>query len=320
MMLELVDLVKKFGRTTALDGVNLCVAPRSIFGFVGPNGAGKTTAIKIITGLIAPTSGGVRLNGEGLTDRTCAEKIGYMPDFFGVYDNLKVNEYMDFYAGTYYIPYAKRRGIIHELLETVNLSDKYDAYVDSLSRGMKQRLCLARSLVHDPDILVLDEPASGLDPRSRVEMKAVLRRLSGTGKTVIVSSHILPELSEMCTDIGVISRGKIVAAGNVEDILRNLQSARILQMRPLGEPDALINFLRSLPEAGEPALASGGIEFSFAGDDTALAGLIAAVTAQGIGITAVSEKQGSLEDVYMQLTSFSGEGGHADEQQSEPGI
>jgi len=303
-MLELVNLVKKYGTVTALDGVNLTIAEGSIFGFVGPNGAGKTTAFKIITGLLDATSGEVRINGEDITKsgQTLAEKIGYMPDFFGVYDDLKVTEYMDFYAGTYYIPYAKRKAAIDRLLDVVNLTDKRDEYVDSLSRGMKQRLCLARSLIHDPAILVLDEPASGLDPRARAEMKTVLRQLRELGKTIIISSHILPELAEMCTDIGIISSGKIVAVGSVDNILNNLQSARIIQIKPLGDTLALAGMLRKHSEIGDVTQTSNAVEFAFAGDDAALAALVKQLVQHDIGIIAVTEKQGSLEDVYLQLT------------------
>ena len=306
-MLEIVNLVKKYGGVTALNGLNLSIPEGSIFGFVGPNGAGKTTALKIITGLLAATSGEVRIGGAEISShkQLVAEKIGYMPDFFGVYDNLKVSEYMDFYAGTYYIPYAKRTPIIERLLELVNLTDKREEYVDSLSRGMKQRLCLARSLIHDPELLVLDEPASGLDPRSRVEMKAVLRQLRTLGKTIIVSSHILPELSELCTDVGIITGGKMVATGSVDDILSNLQSARVIQIKPLSDTEKLIEFLRDWPAVGDAAEAKGSVEFPFSGDDTALAALIKGLALNDIGLIAVSEKQGSLEDVYLQLTQES---------------
>jgi len=308
-MLELVNLVKKYGTVTALDGVNLNIAEGSIFGFVGPNGAGKTTAFKIITGLLAATSGEVRIHGDGISASRpkLAERIGYMPDFFGVYDNLKVSEYMDFYAGTYYIPYRQRKATIDHLLDVVNLTGKQDEYVDSLSRGMKQRLCLARSLIHNPEILILDEPASGLDPRSRVEMKMVLKQLREFGKTIIISSHILPELAEMCTDIGIISNGKMVAVGSVEDILNNLQSARIIQMKPLGGVLKLADILRGEPEIGDITQVAGSVEFAFSGDDAALAALVKHVVQHDIGIVAVAEKQGSLEDVYLQLTQETGE-------------
>ena len=303
-MLEIVNLVKKYGRVTALNDISLTIDQGSIFGFVGPNGAGKTTAMKIITGLLAATSGQVRLNKVDIqpSRHTLAEKIGYMPDFFGVYDDLKVSEYMDFYAATYYIPYPLRRPAIDRLLDLVNLADKRDTYVDSLSRGMKQRLCLARSLIHDPEILILDEPASGLDPRSRVEMKNVLRQLRTLGKTIIISSHILPELSELCTHIGIINSGKIVATDTVDNILNNLQSSRIMQIKPLGDPSALVALLQKYPHTGQSTVSGNYVEFPFAGDDTALAALVASITTAGIGILTLVEKQGSLEDVYLLLT------------------
>ena len=210
-MLEIKNLVKKYGKFTAVNDLNLTVPESSIFGFVGPNGAGKTTTMKIMSGLLKATSGNVMIDGIDVTKkpRALKENIGYMPDFFGVYDDLKVMEYMDFYAGTYYIPYEQREELINNLLEIVDLSHKKEDYVDGLSRGMKQRLCLARSLIHDPKLLILDEPASGLDPRARVEMKEVLKQLQTMGKTIIISSHILPELAEMCTEVGIIDQGHI---------------------------------------------------------------------------------------------------------------
>ena len=197
MKLTVDHLVKRFGNFTAVDELCMEIPAGSVFGFVGPNGAGKTTTMKIMAGLLAADGGSILLDGQDAlkSRKLLREKMGYMPDFFGVYDNLRVSEYMDFYAGTYYIPYADRPALIDGLLELVDLSHKKDAYVDSLSRGMKQRLCLARSLIHDPDILILDEPASGLDPRARMEMKEILKQLGSLGKTVIISSHILPELA-----------------------------------------------------------------------------------------------------------------------------
>ena len=194
MMLEIKGLVKRFGSFTAVNGLDMKVEKGSIFGFVGPNGAGKTTTMKIMCGLLKADSGNIFVDRSDILKKSSdiRERIGYMPDFFGVYDDLKVKEYMDFYEGAYYIPYAQRGAITDRLLDMVNLADKKEVYVDSLSRGMKQRLCLARSLVHDPDILVLDEPASGLDPRARMEMKNILKRLSDDGKTIIISSQRLP--------------------------------------------------------------------------------------------------------------------------------
>lgn len=220
-MVEIEELTKRYGRFLALDHVNFHINKGDIFGFVGPNGAGKTTTMRIMCGLIKATSGNVVIDGVNVLKRPAEVKrlIGYVPDFFGVYDNLKVMEYMAFYGSMYGMRKADVVDASERLLELVNLQDKHEAFVDSLSRGMKQRLCVARSLIHDPELLILDEPGSGLDPRSRVEMWNLLKRLSAMGKTIMISSHILPELSEMCDSIGVLDHGRMVASGNVDEIL-----------------------------------------------------------------------------------------------------
>ena len=248
-MLEIKNLVKKYGKFTAVNDLNLTVPESSIFGFVGPNGAGKTTTMKIMSGLLKATSGNVMIDGIDVTKkpRALKENIGYMPDFFGVYDDLKVMEYMDFYAGTYYIPYEQREELINNLLEIVDLSHKKEDYVDGLSRGMKQRLCLARSLIHDPKLLILDEPASGLDPRARVEMKEVLKQLQTMGKTIIISSHILPELAEMCTEVGIIDQGHIVVQGTVQEIMKQMTKVRKIQIHPLENMEGLLKILEEQP-------------------------------------------------------------------------
>lgn len=220
-MVEIEELTKRYGRFLALDHVNFHINKGDIFGFVGPNGAGKTTTMRIMCGLIKATAGNVVIDGVNVLKRPAEVKrlIGYVPDFFGVYDNLKVMEYMEFYGSMYGMRKADVVDSSERLLELVNLQDKHEAFVDSLSRGMKQRLCVARSLIHDPELLILDEPGSGLDPRSRVEMWNLLKRLSAMGKTIMISSHILPELSEMCDSIGVLDHGRMVASGNVDEIL-----------------------------------------------------------------------------------------------------
>ena len=204
-MLTIKNLRKRYGNFQALDGLNLEVADGELFGFVGPNGAGKTTTLKILAGLLVPDEGEVEIGGLDVYSdgKELRRRIGYVPDFFGVYDNLKVSEYMEFFASCYGITGLQARTRCHTLLEQVRLEDKEDFFVDGLSRGMKQRLCLARALIHDPDLLILDEPASGLDPRTRVEYTAILKELRDQGKTLLVSSHILSELSELCTSIGV---------------------------------------------------------------------------------------------------------------------
>lgn len=303
-MLTIKNLVKKYGKFTAVDNLNLHINKGSIYGFVGPNGAGKTTTMKIIAGLLSATSGSVMINGEEVVKnpRLLREKIGYMPDFFGVYDNLKVTEYMDFYAGTYYIPYKERKDIIDNLLEIVDLTDKKDSYVDSLSRGMKQRLCLARSLIHDPELLILDEPASGLDPRARVEMKEVLKQLREMGKTIIISSHILPELAEMCTEIGIIDRGKLSAEGTVNHIMQQLTKKRIINVKPFENNEKLIKLLSEKPFISEIIENTDDVEFSFDGDDKELSLLLKNIIIEDIPIISFKEKEGNLEEIFMQIT------------------
>ena len=224
-MIEIKGLTKKYGNFYALDHLDLTLGDGTIFGFVGANGAGKTTTFSILATLLAPTSGDAFIDGKSVISepKEVRKAIGYMPDFFGVYDQLKVDEYLDFYGASYNLPKKNRERLIPELLELVNLTEKRYEYVDLLSRGMKQRLCLARALIHDPNVLILDEPASGLDPRARVEMREIIHRLKGLGKTILISSHILPELAEMCDEIGVIDHGKLIAHGNVAQIQAELQ-------------------------------------------------------------------------------------------------
>ena len=211
-------------QTCALPILTLHIPQGDLFGFVGPNGAGKTTTIRIVCGLMKPNSGNVVINGvNALAHREEIKKqIGYVPDFFGVYDNLKVKEYMDFYGSMYRMNSREIEKIADDLLELVNLSDKKEVFVDTLSRGMKQRLCVARALIHNPALLVMDEPNSGLDPRARVEMKELLLNLKSMGKTIVISSHILSELSEMCNSIGIMDQGHLVAAGHIEDIMEGV--------------------------------------------------------------------------------------------------
>jgi ABC-2 type transport system ATP-binding protein len=303
-LIEIRDLYKYYGSFAAVDGLSLSIGDGSIYGFVGPNGAGKTTTMKIMTGLLMASSGTVSVKGELVShdSRKLREKMGYMPDFFGVYDNLTVAEYMDFYAGAYYVPYADRKGIIGNLLEVVNLTDKLGAYVDTLSRGMKQRLCLARSLVHDPEVLILDEPASGLDPRARVEIKEVLKQLKGLGKTIIISSHILTELSELCTEVGIFERGKIVASGTVRDIMLGLSGKRRIMLKPLAMSEGLVTALSEQPLVTDITENAWDIEFSFDGGDEDMARLIKTLVVNDFLIVSVREREGNLEEIFMKLT------------------
>ena len=232
-MLSLENLTKRYGNFTALNGLSLEIEDGQLHGFVGPNGAGKTTTMRILATLLKPTSGTAAIDGvDVVRNGTEARRlIGYMPDFFGVYDSLKCWEYLDFYARCYRIPAAERKKMTERLLELVQLSEKKDAFVDSLSRGMKQRLCLARSLIHDPKLLILDEPASGMDPRARAEMKTILRTLREMGKTVLISSHILPELSEMCDSLTILDHGELVFSGSVEALSEKMNGNAPLEIR-----------------------------------------------------------------------------------------
>ena len=303
-MPEIYELCKKYGKFTALDSLSMNISENSIFGFVGPNGAGKTTTMKIMAGLLKADSGSIFVNGEDILKnmKSIRDKIGYMPDFFGVYDDLKVTEYMDFYAGTYYIPYSQRAELIDSLLEVVDLSNKKDAYVDALSRGMKQRLCLARSLIHDPELLILDEPASGLDPRARVEMKEILKRLREMGKTIIVSSHILPELAEMCSEIGIIDQGKLVTQGSVHDIMNRMHKKRIIRVKASAPPELLIRLLKEQATVKEITENTDNVEFAFEGNNDDLTSILRNIVMNGIPVYSFSENEGNLEEIFMTVT------------------
>ena len=231
-MIEVVNFTKRYGDFVAVDDLSFTIGQGEIFGFIGPNGAGKSTTIRFLATLLRPTSGEGRIGGHSVTADPMAVRrvIGFMPDDFGVYDGMKVWEFLDFFAVAYEIPRTSRKKIIGEVLELLDLTHKKDDYVNGLSKGMKQRLCLAKTLVHDPPVLILDEPASGLDPRARLEMKALLGELRRMGKTILISSHILSELADFCTSIGIIERGKLLAAGSIQDIQQQIRSHRVLKV------------------------------------------------------------------------------------------
>jgi ABC-2 type transport system ATP-binding protein len=318
---ETRDLTRRYGRVAAVDHLNLQVSRGALFGFIGPNGAGKTTTLRMLAGLLEPSAGEVWIDGRRVdADLDVARRlIGYMPDFFGVYDDMLVWEYLDFFARCYGLPASRRQTMVSELLELVNLADKRDANVQALSRGMQQRLCLAHALVHDPQILLLDEPASGLDPRARVEMRELLKELAAMGKTIIVSSHILSELAEMCTQVGIIEKGKMVACGSMEDIRRQLQSNRVLRMRLLADEAAALELVRSVApmlsqvnaSLGEPmAVADSGrpgttIEVELSGGDDAAALLLAQLVSRGARIADFREAGNELEELFLRLTEES---------------
>lgn len=303
-MIEIRDLSKHYGTFQALKGISLDIEKGTVFGFVGPNGAGKSTTMSILATLALPSSGTAKVGGYEVTEypKEVRKRIGYMPDFFGVYDQLKATEYLHFYGASYGIPRTDREKLIPQLLELVNLSDKADAYVDSLSRGMKQRLCLARCLVHDPDVLILDEPASGLDPRARIEMREILKELKLMGKTIIISSHILPELAEMVDEIGVIEHGEMIAQGKVSDIQNRLRVKKVIHIRTLGQEDSLAGKLRDEPFVTSVLTDNTGVHVHFSGDDHQQSALLQQVISWGIPVVSFQEAQSNLEDVFLEIT------------------
>lgn len=309
-MIEVKHLVKCYGQFTAVDNLSFEIPTGCVFGFVGPNGAGKTTTMRIMAGLLRQTTGEVLYDGKEMTSdrKFLKETVGYMPDFFGVYDNLKVKEYMDFFAGTYYIPVDDRKALIDNLLQLVDLEEKKEAYVDSLSRGMKQRLCLARSLIHDPELLILDEPASGLDPRARVEMKEILKTLGDMGKTILISSHILPELSEMCTQIGIIDKGRMQIQGTVAEIMRQLTKKRLFHVKVLDETDVAAARAREFASVRDVVEGEREIHFAFEGSEEERAAILASMVRAGVPVIDFREQEGNLEEIFMTITG----GGQAD--------
>lgn len=304
-MLKIRGLKKKFKNFQALDGLDMDIEDGALYGFVGPNGAGKTTAIKIITGLLKPDEGTVEIAGkDALVYRDqVKDEFGFVPDEFGMYDNLKVGEYMEFFASCYGISGLVARKRCQELLEQMKLQDKSDFFVDSLSRGMKQRLCLARALIHDPQFLVLDEPTSGMDPRTRMEFKEMIRELCAEGKTILISSHILSELSQMCTDIGIIDAGKIVLSGNMAEILQKVNDSNPLLITVCRDQDKALKILRENGQVKTIAIREDDIAVGFHGTKDDEARLLRELVEGGIPVNGFVREQGDLETIFMQITN-----------------
>jgi ABC-2 type transport system ATP-binding protein len=304
-MIRTENLCKKYGKFQALTDLNLQIDAGKVFGFIGPNGAGKSTTMLILSTLLTPTSGKAFVGGYDVVEqpKEVRKLVGYMPDFFGVYDHLKATEYLDFYAGAYHIPSAERPKLIGNLLELVNLSNKADGYVDSLSRGMKQRLGLARCLIHDPQVLILDEPASGLDPRARIEMREILKELRKMGKTVIISSHILPELSELCDEIGVIEKGKMIAYSPIAEIKASSKGvSSIMQLKVLAQGDQAQQILEDSPYVKLLDVQQEIIRFQFTGSEQDQVAILKGLIDQGIPVTNFNEVKENLEDVFLAIT------------------
>ncbi|PLR97310.1 ABC transporter ATP-binding protein [Bacillus sp. T33-2] len=305
-MIEINELTKRYGKFTALDSLNLQIEKGSVFGFVGQNGAGKSTTFSILATLLAPTSGTAYINGFSVIEepKIVRRQIGYMPDFFGVYDQLKAEEYLDFYGASYGLSVGERQKLIPQLLELVNLLHKHDSYVDVLSRGMKQRLCLARSLIHDPEVLILDEPASGLDPRARVEMREILKELKTMGKTILISSHILPELAEMCDTIGIIDGGKLVAEGSVAEIQERLRGEKLIVVRFQHDIEKGIAFFEDDVNVAQLKVRedNASLEFIYRGSAEDQRILLKKTILNELPVISFAEVETDLEDVFMEIT------------------
>jgi ABC-2 type transport system ATP-binding protein len=308
VIVEARGLVKRYDGTLAVGGVDLSIPQGEIFGLVGPNGAGKTTMLRMLATLLEPTAGDAEIAGESIRRNPQAVRrvLGYMPDAFGVYDDMKVWEYLDFFGRCYGLGPAQRKRMIGDLLELVDLASKRDTYVQGLSRGMQQRLCLAHALVHDPQVLLLDEPASGLDPRARVELRELLRELRVLGKTIVISSHILPELEELCTSVAIVDRGRVLAAGTISDIGQRLRVGEVLRVRVLGgEPEAEAArawFEARADVASATRDGSGEIEVGFRGDEGGAAALLAAAIRAKLSIVSYSPAATDLQELFLQVT------------------
>ena len=303
-MIETKNLTKNYGNLTAVDDLNLTIKDGDIFGFIGPNGAGKTTTMRVLVTLLEPTRGTAFINGLNVTKdgKKVRRLVGYMPDFMGVYDDLKVFEYLEFFAAAFGIERKKRKSIVEGVLELTDLEPKKSATVDSLSRGMQQRLGLARVLIHDPKVLILDEPASGLDPRARIEIRELLRELKRMGKTIMISSHILSELEEICDHVGIIEHGKLIFSGTMEEIRPRLGIQSKVRVRVANHQDKAIELLSALPQVRQVQALGDEIAITFHdGQDSD--GIVARTLVKAnFDIISIQPERLKLDDAFLQLT------------------
>ena len=303
-MIKIENFTKRFGKLTAVDNLSMLIEEKQICGFIGPNGAGKSTTIRFLATLSKATAGDAWILGHSVTrePRKVRAVIGYMPEEFGVYDGMRVWEYVDFFGAAYGVKAAQRKKVVGDVLELVDLTHKRDDLVQSLSRGMKQRLCLAKSLVHDPQVLILDEPASGLDPRARIEVKALLKELRRMGKTILISSHILSELADLCDSVAIIERGKLLAFGNIKEIGKKLREHRVFEIT-LPETSPLLNdLLSSDPHAVDFEEYGGHYTLNYTGDNDALVDLNRRMVQAGVPLLTMREMETDLEEMFMKIT------------------
>ncbi|HQU42925.1 MAG TPA: ABC transporter ATP-binding protein [Pirellulales bacterium] len=303
-MIETRDLTKVYGDLHAISHLDIKLDAGDVFGFIGPNGSGKTTTMKILATLLNPTWGEAYVCGHSIYThpKEIRRLIGYMPDFFGVYDDMKVIEYLEFFAAAYRIKGAKRRKVCDEVLDLVDLGYKRQALVTSLSRGMTQRLGLARVLLHDPQVLLLDEPASGLDPRARIEIRQLLKELRKMGKTIMVSSHILPELADICNKIGIIERGVLEVNSDVEEVMRRVRRQPILKIGVVGDHASAARLLETQPNVEHVSATNGVMTVKLAAGSQDYSHLPTALIGAGFRLTLFKEEEVNLETAFMELT------------------
>jgi ABC-2 type transport system ATP-binding protein len=313
-MIRVRGLTKRYGRVRALAGLDLDVEPGAICGFIGQNGAGKTTTLRILATLLLPDSGEATIGGVDVLSEPHVVRrlVGYMPDFFGVYDDLKVGEYLEFYGSLSGLDHPAAARLRDELLELVDLGVKRDDYVETLSRGMQQRLCLARALVHDPQVLLLDEPASGLDPVARVELREILKELGRLGKTILISSHILSELADLCTHVAIVAEGRLIRSGPVGELVAAAERPEYL-LRALREVERAARALEVVPGVVGVSVGEAGVRFGCDGGAETAARALAAVVAAGVPVARFGEVESSLEATFVRLARRDGQVEHGQE-------
>ncbi len=303
-MIELLNFGKRYGEFTAVERLNLRIPKGELYGFIGPNGAGKSTTIRFLATLLKATHGEGIVNGHSVTRDPLGVRrsVGYMPDNFGVYDGMRVWEFLDFFAVAYQIPKTRRKQVIGDVLELLDLTHKRDDFVNGLSRGMKQRLCLAKTLVHDPPLLILDEPSSGLDPRARMEFKALMKELRRMGKTILVSSHILSELADICTSIGIIERGQLLMHGPIDDVYRRIRRNRLVELKFVAGLDVGLSVIRSNSAVKNVTVEENRVTVEIDGTDEVVANLLDELIRNKVRLRSFADKDPTLEDVFMLVT------------------
>jgi ABC-2 type transport system ATP-binding protein len=303
-MIELSGVTKYFGKLKALDDINMTIEEGDIYGFIGPNGAGKSTTLRILAGLENPTAGKVTIGGLDVSkDRQEVMRlVGYMPDVYGMYEDMTVDEYLTFFCKANFIDKAKIKGIVDDVIALTDLGVKRDSRIEELSRGMRQRVCLGRALLHDPKVLLLDEPASGLDPKLRIEFRELIKALSAMGKTIFISSHILTELSSFCNKIGVLERGRLLTSGSLSEIKEALKPRKKINMRMIECHDGICRILEAHESVLDLKNQKEVLQFDFAGNDEELQKLLTKMISEDAKIVSFSEEMLDLEDIFMEIT------------------